>query len=628
MNGTKLHPASVPVRSLSRSLGVGTLFFVLGVLLSPEGGVANVLVIGAMVLFGILLTILYEFAYYQRFRYQVSTDSFDVQSGVISRRDREVPLRRVQNVDVRQTVLHRALGIAAVSVESAGGGETEVDLRYVDEREADRLRRVLRSESREPVDVAAVGPDPVERAMADEEVVFRLKSGELALLSLFTIDPGASVIATIVIAFVSGVDPTGVEVVQTTMDLLPGGLGVAALAALVAFAVVAWVLSMGLTFTRYYGFTLSRAGDELYYERGLLQRYSGTIPLEKVQTVTVSEAVPFRWFGYGALSVETAGYAPGSTDGRGTASAVPLARREHLLSLAHSVEPFESLEVAAPPGRARERYVVRYGLLASAIVGIAYGLAATVAPFLRWEVALVLFLLVPLAAHLKWRHRGYREEDDYFVARTGFWRRTTQIVPHYRIQSVVESRTVFQRRRHLAHVTADTASSATFLGRTATAYDIDAAEAAELRTRLHDRLQTELRRRGGIERPVLREWRSELRDSSEYEPSDEDTGTVDPEERDGAGTGTHEDAIDERRNRDERSESGATRSDTRAEPPEREDRRLDDNRPPESIDARESIDVTGSGEETDRDERDAEMDLDGREGESDQDERDAEPDDR
>jgi len=41
-------------------------------------------------------------------------------------------------------VIERLLGIAAVHIETAGGGETEVSLQYVDESEARHLRRQLR----------------------------------------------------------------------------------------------------------------------------------------------------------------------------------------------------------------------------------------------------------------------------------------------------------------------------------------------------------------------------------------------------------------------------------------------------------------------------------------------------
>lgn len=530
----KLHPASVPVRSLTRSLSTGTLFFFVGVVASP-GGAGNLLAIAAMVLFGILIGIAYELAYYERFRYELTADTFDVTSGVLSRRDREVPLRRVQNVDVRQNVLGRALGIAAVHVESAGGGETEITLQYVDEAEARRLQRRLREGEAPDRDV---GTEPRRREIEEEEeLLFEIRPSELAILSVFTIDPGASVLGGIALSFASGFDPATLVPVGAIEGDLPGtGLVVVAWAVLL-FLLAAWVLSAVLTFNRYYGFRLTRTGDELHYERGLLQRYSGSIPLDKVQTLTVKESVPFRWFGYGSLAVETAGYAPGQSGSRGTESAVPLAERDRVLSLARSVEPFGELDLEGTPTRARERYAVRYGLVAGLVLAAGFAVATVTEVLREWYVLAVLFLLVPPAAHLKWTNRGYRLGGRYFYARTGFWRRTTKVVPFYRVQSVVYHQTILQRRRRLASLTADTASSASFFGRTATAHDVDADRAASLQGVVGDRLQ---------ERLALRKRERTVDRPPEPDSSDDpDPGDDTDEDRDDAGASADSTVPDE-----------------------------------------------------------------------------------
>ncbi|WP_408958676.1 PH domain-containing protein [Natrinema sp. 74] len=502
----QLHPASVAVRSLSRSLNTGFVFFVIGVVVSPGGNGMNLLSVFGLVAVGIVTGIVYEFAYYQRFRYELTADTFDVTSGVISRRDRELPLGRIQNVDVRQNVVERVLGIAAVHIETAGGGETEVSLRYVGEDEARRLRRQLRrgataerDDEERTADALEAGraDHPTEReprTVEDEEVLFEIQPRELAILSVFTIDPGASVLGGIALSFASGLDPT-MLVPADRLEALPGPeTGVVALVwGLLLFALAAWVLSAALTFSRYYGFRLTRADDELYYERGLLQRYSGTIPLEKVQVLTISESIPYRWFGYAALSVETAGYAPGQSGSRGTESAIPLAAADRVAALARAIEPFGPVDLESPPRRARERYAVRYLLVVTALVAVAY-LIARYVPFVRrWYVVAALAVFAPIAAHLKWTNRGFRVGDRYFLTRMGFWRRTTKVVPHYRVQAVLHEATIFQRRRSLASVTADTASSASFFGRAATAYDIDAERGLELQAEIEARLQERLR---------------------------------------------------------------------------------------------------------------------------------------
>lgn len=529
----KLHPASVAVRSLSRSLNTGFLFFVVGVVVSPGGNGTDLLSMFALVAVGIVVGIVYEFAYYQRFRYELTGDTFDVTSGVIARRDRELPLGRVQNVDIRQNVVGRVLGIAAVHVETAGGGQTEVSLEYVDEQEAHRLRRQLRSgasadesdatdsSTRETADSDEIAGETID----DEELLFEIRPRELVILSVFTIDPGASLLGGIALSFASGLDPTAL-VPTDRIGGLPGPeTGVFALAwGLLFFLLAAWVISAVLTFTRYYGFRLTRAGDELYYERGLLQRYSGTIPLGKVQTLTITESIPFRWFGYAALSVETAGYAPGQSDSRGTESAIPLADAGRVADLARAIEPFGSVDLESPPPRARERYAVRYLLVVAALVGVAYLLARYTTVVSAWYIVAALAVLVPIAAHLKWSNRGYRIGDRYVLTRTGFWRRTTKVVPYYRVQAVLHQETIFQRRRRLASVTADTASSASLLGRAATAYDVDTDRGLEMQAVIEDRLQERLRARE--RRRPIDDW---VRDSSESaddeSPTESDNST-------------------------------------------------------------------------------------------------------
>ncbi|WP_226482930.1 PH domain-containing protein [Natrinema amylolyticum] len=529
-----LHPASVAVRSLSRSLNTGFLFFVVGIVASPGGNGTDLLSVFGLVAVGVVVGIVYEFAYYQRFRYELTDDTFDVTSGVVARRDRELPLGRVQNVDIRQNVVGRVLGIAAVHIETAGGGQTEVSLEYVSEAEAHRLRRQLRSgasaDETDATDASETRTDATETDAAtadDETLLFEIRPHELAILSVFTIDPGASLLGGIALSFASGLDPMAL-VPSDRLGGLPGPeTGLFALAwGLLLFLLAAWVISAVLTFTRYYGFRLTRVGDELYYERGLLQRYSGTIPLEKVQTLTITESIPFRWFGYAALSVETAGYAPGQSDSRGTESAIPLADAGRVAELARAIEPFGPVDLESPPRRARERYAVRYLLVVTAVVGVAYLLARYTGIVRQWYVLAALAVLAPIAAHLKWRNRGYRIDDRYFLTRTGFWRRTTKVVPYYRVQAVLHQATIFQRRRRLASVTADTASSASLLGRAATAYDVDADRGLEMQAVIEERLQDRLRARQR-QRTVGRWFRDSGNDESRNDESSAEPGDGD-----------------------------------------------------------------------------------------------------
>ncbi len=488
----KLHPYTAVIRGLSRGASTGVVVAIFGSMSSGSmAAVGGTLVaVAVAALFGMG----YEFLYYRRYDYELTTDSLDIASGVISRRVREIPLRRIQNVDVRQNPLHRLLGVAVLSIETAGGSSTEATLRYVSVDRARELQDALSEKSEHLTAVDAVGDD-VE-ATAAGELLFELDRRELALTSALSIDPGVSAVGSFVaLAFEgllprsAGIDPT--RPIATIRGFAPIeiALGIAGVLA------VAWLFSVVVVFNRYAGFRLRRVGDDLRYERGFLGSYTGTIPTDKVQTLTVTENPLKRRIVYATLLIETAGYAPGQSGG-GAQTAIPIARRDRVMELVATIEGARIDETGfrRPPSRARRRYLVRYSLGIGVLAAVAFFADARTGAIGRWYLAFLGLGAVPIAAHLTWIHRGYQETDEHFVTRTGFWRRRTRIVPYDRIQTVVDRRTVFQRWRDLADVTADTASTSSLRGGDAVAIDVDADDADRLRSVLTREL---LKRRGG-----------------------------------------------------------------------------------------------------------------------------------
>ncbi|WP_048076727.1 PH domain-containing protein, partial [Halorubrum sp. AJ67] len=460
----KLAPQSVPYRALQKAAGTAVALFVI----VNSGGFGLPLAVagGAAILVAMLA---YEVAYYRRFEYVLTEDTLDISSGVISRREREIPYRRIQNVDVSRGVIQRAIGVAAVDLETAGGSSTEGSIRFVTPEEATRLQReVQRRKSdasrtdeggeRTDADTGAVKGGRDDAFAPSEEELFAISPGELALVGALSFD--GRLIG--LLAFLS----------SGSFPVLSSFLPETSAAALTATAFVgvavlflaSWFIGAGLAFSNYYGFRLSRAGDELRYERGLFRRYSGSIPTEKVQTLRITDNPAKRALGYASLSIETAGYAPGQGTESGNQSAVPIATTDRVYRLAHEIEPFGTPEFNRPPKRIRWRYVFRYAMVVGVLTAVAYGVNWYFAASLPWYGVAALLLIAPPAAHLKWKHRGYWLGEDHLLTRNGFWGRTVAVVPYYRIQNVIDSRTVFQRRWGVATIVADTAGTGSLTG--------------------------------------------------------------------------------------------------------------------------------------------------------------------
>ncbi len=496
----RLSALSIPYGAVITAARLGWLLVIVsfGSARVPGAGplVAVAVIAGALALAGA-----YQFARWRRFEYRLTEDTLDIDSGVFSRRSREIPLRRVQNVDTSRNAVQRALGIAAVTVETAGGSDVEADFRYVSEAEAERLRaeigRLKRDRGRED---GSTGATEAGAAAADEPVeepLFAMSTRELLLLGLVSVDLR-------LLSLFSAIVPIAApSLAREAVDPL-FSLAIAAPLLAGIVVTVSVLASAAFSVTNYYGFRLSRASDELRYERGLLNRYTGTVPLSKVQSVVLSENVLARRLGYAALTVETAGYAPGDS---GAESAVPLTRRDRAVELAREVEPFGEVEFERPPSRARTRYLIRYAIVGLLLTAIAYGIDRFTGLSFAWYGAAALVALAPVAAHLKWRNLGFAVLENHVVLRSGFWSRETTVVPYYRVQTVIEGQTLFQRRRDLATVVVDTAGSRGLTGGDPKALDIEADRATELRETIADRLQASL---GGHQAERRRTRRSEL----------------------------------------------------------------------------------------------------------------------
>lgn len=428
----------------------------------------------------------YALAYYNRFDYELTEDTFDVHSGVFSRRDREIPYYRIQNVSISKNIIHRLVGIAEVRIETAGGQSSEVHLRFVTDEESRRLQEEVTDRKRdaEAEDTTTTDLESIEGARRPTgRPLYEITQTELGLLGVVSFDLR---LALFVVAMLAVFGPSTVAELFNVFPIL-----VFAPVAIVAVYLVGAAVSGIVAVTNYWDFRLLELPEELRYERGLLRQFSGSIPFEKIQTMIVSENVLARQFGYGKLLIETAGYSPGETSGSQTA--VPLATRERVFSLAQSIEPFDDPTFVRPPKRTRQRYLHRYVYLVLAITIAGFAANYTDLYTFQWYLLPALALLAPVAAHLKWIHIGFAVQDDYVITRSGFWTRRTHVVPYHRVQTVFERQTIFQRRWNIASVGIDTAGTRSLGGMDAVAPDIDAETASRLREHVHDEMQAEVK---------------------------------------------------------------------------------------------------------------------------------------
>jgi putative membrane protein len=248
-------------------------------------------------------------------RWKLDGVTLRIETGLLRRDSRQLPIARIQAVDLVRPFLARMLGLAELRIRLAGSGHADGRLAYLTEPAAVALRARLLA--------AHHGLDPATPEPA-EQIVTSVPVGRLV---------GAAAISTVTTAGV--VVAAGLVVAAVS----PAGL------VAVGGSLVWWLIIGGMTVWRHvssqYGFTVAASPDGVRIRRGLLGTVAETIPVQRVQAVRMVEPLLWRPFHWCRLEVDVAGH-PGP-EGEGTGSV-----RRALLPVGGPEEAGRLLRIALP----------------------------------------------------------------------------------------------------------------------------------------------------------------------------------------------------------------------------------------------------------------------------------------
>ena len=261
-------------------------------------------------------------------RYRISADDLRLETGILHKRSRQVRLDRLQAVDVVRPFVARALGLAELRLEVAGGSSSEAPLAYLSEEAAHRLRAEL---------LARAAGLHHETPEAPERVLLEVPLSRLVESTIRSV----AVLVTVVVLLA--------VVVITSVNRAPGLM--AALLFPFLFGVVPVVVKNVIT---HFGFTVAESPDGLRLRHGLLETRAQTVPPGRVQAVRLTEPLLWRSQGWCRVEVDVAGYVG---EGQQNASVLcPVAPRAEALRVLGRVLPgvdVDAVPLSGVPAAAR-----------------------------------------------------------------------------------------------------------------------------------------------------------------------------------------------------------------------------------------------------------------------------------
>jgi putative membrane protein len=441
----------------------------------------------AIVVVLLLVTAVSRLLMWQRFRYSFDGEVLRVDSGVLSRNHRALDVARIQQVEIDRSLVQRLVGLATLRVETAGGsGESEVEFRVIPETDATRLRAAVRASKAailgadRPADGAVDGdPDAVDEDGEGGEqgrVVVRVGIGRIVLAAV-----SGSRLLVLPAILAASLQFFG-EATELGGDALdPEALAQRALAlgfvAIIALLIPAsFVAATVVGVLRDWDWTMRRVDDDLHVSHGLLSTRASVLPLARVQLVEVQRNWIRRAFGFATIRVHSAG-GSGSDDRRVT---VPLVRDDEVDGLVAELLPGVAGVPALTrhPKGARRRAVFRW-VRAALVPAAALLFFPNLIGELRVLGAVLPFVAVVLGL-VEYGQLAHGMTDRVLAGRSGALSVTTGLAPLVKVQGVTRSASPFQRRLHLASLTAHVAGPGGDLG----IIDLGDDDAGQLHTTL------------------------------------------------------------------------------------------------------------------------------------------------
>jgi putative membrane protein len=424
------------------------------------------------------------------FRYRFDEHELVIRSGLISRNERHVPYTRIQNVDGVQTLFHRLLKVMDVKVQTAGGNEPEATMSVLPVAAFEEMRQRVFEGRRRATEGGAAATDETPGAAAHApapphaaRTLLRLSPRDLLTYG-FVEGRGMVVLAAVFglyweFGMADRMVPWGpfedmvrsdeerprasrrgvfrelVRAASARAGYLFESILLGALA-LIALLVFVRLLSMVWAAIRLHGFVLTRDGDDLRTEYGLFTRVAATIPIGRIQTLTLREGPLHRLVGRMSARVDTAGGEAGQNAPPDRHWLAPIAPRAQVPELIREIMPALSLD-ALDWRPVHPRAFTRKLRESLVVAAIGSTLAANV---LGWRALILFALLVPLTifhARRASRALGWAMTDDLVAFRSGWlWRHVT-VAPLARVQTVAFHESPFDRRHRMASVRVDTA---------------------------------------------------------------------------------------------------------------------------------------------------------------------------
>lgn len=424
---------------------------------NPQLGLVVIAVVGLIFVATALLS-------YWFFRFRIHDDTVEIRSGVLSRKQLNLPFTRIQSVKMDQPIYYRFTDHVLIEFDTAGSSKSEAKLAALDRTLAIELKQVVMM-ARDAKDTGGDSASNDDTSVKAEKLIIDREVADLVLHGL-TNNRAWLIIAALAPVFddlgeyiIAWADRLGFDA-YTWFDVEARGvvvLGLMILGVLLFVLMLVSLLSVLGAVIVYYGYTLHRDGDRYIRRAGLITKREVAMPLKRLQKIKIKQDWLDRLIKRANIYYEQINHSGPESKGAQQELdkiMVPSVQYAKIGALLNDVLPsHRALErdYTAISKRYLLKHLLMFGLPATIIFGgIAFGM--TMNGLTAAVVAAPVMIFMMIRAYWAWRRWGFDYDDNFIAVRSGAFGVDHRVFYTHKVQqlSIVQSR--FMARRKLVTV--------------------------------------------------------------------------------------------------------------------------------------------------------------------------------
>jgi len=398
---------------------------------------------------------------YFRFFYYLTDKDFHLEQGILRKKSVQIPFERIQSIRVEQSLLHQALNVVKLEIDTAGSKNNELTIMAISKDGADEIRNYIFSKKavlQKDTDSAGL-PFETQQENATAPPLFQLNFGTLLKIG---ISQNHLRSLGIILAFFFSLFHRITEIINPQVDEYLGEIEIESFWSMISTSlliipvillITVFISAIQISF-RYADFAVYKTKEGLRMIFGLFTRIEQVAIQRKMQLIAL-ETNPIRRL-LGLIKVRI--YQASSSELQVNESLmIPGCSKDQSNQvLSEYIDP--GVADQAVFNQVDPKYRIRIFILAGCLPLIGMVILAYVNFGAEALYLLILLPIIAIISHYYYKRLKFAINSDWIIKKEGIFGQKTTFLKTYKIQNIEIYRGFYQLRHGLATVIIHTAA--------------------------------------------------------------------------------------------------------------------------------------------------------------------------